>query len=1054
MHSGKPNSARQLYIVLLVVCTSLICHQLSFAVDDIRFKRISIDRGLSQSTVETIIQDKYGFMWFGTEDGLNRYDGYEFRVFKHNPDDSASISNNNIWCLYEDSYGYLWVGTFNGGLNRFNYETEKFSHYLHHADSTNGISSNRIRSIVQDQNDILWIGTRGGGINALNLQNREFEEHIKDPDAVKTLSGAIIRHLFVAQNNNLWIATNIGLFIYNQTTGIFQDFDDMHQGAIRLSSKNIRHIYQDKDNYIWISTTDGLNRFDPTQNKISWYHHDPMNPKSISTNNFREVCEDSKGLLWIAGHRGGVILYDKSSQKFSTHRHDDFEPHSLSSNNLRRIYQDRSGLVWIGTLGGGLNIFDPGTSRFQHYRSDSDLAKALSHSIVWSVTQSSDGDLWFATHHGGLNQVKRSSGEVIVHKYDPEDPHSISSNNLRYVTEDRSGNMWIATQDKGINCLDRTQNRFIRYAHNTADTGSVSNNNVRMIYEDRYGNLWICTWGSGIDLYNPESHTFKHFKHQPENSNSLSGNNVISIFQDSKNAYWVATSQGLNKLIFPALSGNGRNFDFSRPEFTHFFHIAGDPSSLSNNYVLSIHESKTGELWIGTMLGLNRFRKPGNYKSGFRRYFIKDGLPNDIIYGILEDSKGFLWCSTNMGLSRFDPVSNLFKNYNVQDGLHGNEFNTGAFTKTFEGSMIFGGVDGASEFYPDSLFDNPYVAPVVITGFHIFDQPADFGRAVYSIPEITLSYQDNYFSFNFAALDFSKPERNKYAYRLDGLDKDWINAGTRRYAGYTKLDAGEYIFRVKGTNGDGVWNEQGTSVRIIITPPFWKTWWFVLSLVMAAGGGISFVIVNRVRQLLAIERLRSKIAADLHDDIGAGLTEISIMGEVITQKLPAGSKHAVNSELEGIANKARNLIDSMSHIVWMVNPKRDSLFELISRLSDTYKELLDSKNIQFKTDNLDTLKKVRLKMEHRQQLFMLFHEAINNSIKYSQGTQITLSSNLRGKQLSLKLEDNGQGFDTETVSAGNGLKNMRERARQIKGELQIDSQPNQGTTIEFEGKIL
>jgi two-component sensor histidine kinase len=432
---------------------------------------------------------------------------------------------------------------------------------------------------------------------------------------------------------------------------------------------------------------------------------------------------------------------------------------------------------------------------------------------------------------------------------------------------------------------------------------------------------------------------------------------------------------------------------------------------------------------------------------------VKDGLPNDVIYGILEDSRGSLWLSTNYGISCLDPETGTFRNFDTRDGLHGNEFNTGAFCSTSEGTFIFGGVGGATEFHPDSLRDSSYKAPVVLTGFNIFDRPAKLERFISSIEEITLSHRDNYFSFEFASLDYSKPDRNQYAYILEGLDREWANAGSRRFAGYTHVDPGRYVFKVRGTNGDGIWSSQIASVGIIITPPFWKTWWFITLAVLIAAGSITALITYRVRQLLAIERLRSRIAADLHDDIGAGLTEISIMGEIISRKLPGSSKELIDDEIRRIGTSSRNLIDSMSDIVWLVNPKRDSLYDLISRLGDSFKEILHAEGILFKVQNLDSLKNVRLGMEHRQNLYLIFKEAINNSLKYSGASEISLDVSLSHRKLVLRLADNGNGFDPEDVKDGNGLRNMRDRAERIRGNLRIDSSPGSGTEVEFEGNL-
>jgi two-component sensor histidine kinase len=453
------------------------------------------------------------------------------------------------------------------------------------------------------------------------------------------------------------------------------------------------------------------------------------------------------------------------------------------------------------------------------------------------------------------------------------------------------------------------------------------------------------------------------------------------------------------------------------------------------------------------MQGLSRLRGEDRDRPVFTRYMVKDGLPNDVIYGILEDSHGSLWISTNYGISRFDPENETFKNFDTRDGLHGNEFNTGAFCRTTEGTFIFGGVNGATEFHPDSLSESTFNAPVVLTGFNIFDKPAKFERSISGTEEITLSYKDNYFSFEFASLDYSKPDRNCFEYILEGLDREWTQAGTRHFAGYTHVDPGKYVFRVRGTNGDGIWSDQIASVRIIVTPPFWKTWWFIILAIITATATVAGFITYRVRQLLAIERLRSKIAADLHDDIGAGLTEISIMGEVITRKLPSDSKDLVTSEIDRIGSTSRHLIDSMSDIVWLVNPRRDSLFDLISRLGDSFKETLHAEDINFSIQNLHSLKNVRLSMEYRQNLFLIFKEALNNSLKYSGASDISLSVSLSGRRLVMELVDDGRGFDIDTDQNGNGLRNMEQRAVLLRGTLTIKSARGSGTTVMFTGNI-
>jgi ligand-binding sensor domain-containing protein/two-component sensor histidine kinase len=1023
-----------LRFLITTIFFTLLNLSITLSQESIKFNRLSINDGLSQSSVECIIQDSLGFLWFGTEDGLNRYDGYTFTVFKNDPDNPHSLSNNDIWCLFVDSRNILWIGTYSGGLNRYDPKTETFFRF-------------KIRSITEDSSGYIWVGTSDAGINRFDPDNRVFLRFYHHPDNPNSLTSNTIRYIFPYSTDTLWIATNKGLDIYDKKKKVFIHLTATEINAI--SHNNIRHIYQDRSGKFWLSTANGLDRFDPATRKFKNYRHDPRDKATISGNNIRQVFEDRKGRLWVATSRSGLNYFDRSTEIFYHYNHDPTNANSIGPNGIRVIFEDRGGLLWFGSLGGGISMYNPKTDRFRHYRHHPKDINSLSNSVIWAITQDFTGNLWFGTNTGGLNRYNPETKTYTHFIHHPTDPGTISSNNIRTLLTDHQGILWVGTQNGGVNYLLPGSSQFKKLAHDPKNVNSLSNNNIRSVFEDRSEQLWFCTWGGGLNYYDQTTGKFTPFRHRPDNSNSLSSDNVISIYQDSQFVYWVGTSDGLNQLTFDENS-------FPQPEksnFTRYFHDPSNPRSLSNNYILCIHESKNGDLWFGTMLGLSRLRNQDRPNPVFTRYFMKNGLPNDVIYGILEDDNGYIWLSTNNGISRLNPETETFKNFDIQDGLHSNEFNTGSYFKTADGHFIFGGVNGASEFNPESLIDNPYLPPIVLTSFEIYNQPAQLDKNISFIKQIILPYRDNHFSFEFASLDFSKPERNRYAYILEGFDENWLQSGARRYAGYTHIDPGSYIFRVAGTNGDGVWNETGASVRIIIEPPFWRTWWFILLVLTGAGGGIASIIVYRVRQLLKFERLRSKIAADLHDEIGAGLTEISIMGEVITQKLPAKPRKFVLAELQKIGETSRNLIDSMSDIVWLVNPKRDSLFDLISRLGDLYKELLDSTNITFETENLESLKNIRLNMEYRQNLFLIFKEAINNSLKYSNGTEITLETKIGSRKLLMKLTDNGAGFDTRNAAHGNGLGNMKERARSIGGSLKIDSAIGQGTTILFEGNI-
>ena len=1037
---------------MLALLSVVLCRPIS-AQENVRFKRLSIEDGLSQSTVEAIVQDHQGFMWFGTEDGLNRYDGYTFRKFKHDPDDPGSLADNNVWCLHVDRNGFLWVGTYSEGLDRFDPATESFEHFVHDPSDPQSLSENQVRSIAEDRHGDLWIGTLHGGLNRLEAGSQRFSVLRHDPENENSLPSDNVRCAYPDSQDFVWIATNSGLGRYDMNRGGFTNFQTGADGTNSLRSNNVRHVMGDRSGILWISTRGALTRYDPRIDRFTNYHHDPEDSTSIGSDNLRKAYEDRQGRLWIVSNFGGLTYFDRQKGTFQRYVHDPTDRRSLSNNSTRVAFQDRGGILWIGTIGGGINAYDPKTDRFTHYGYDPDESNSLSHSVLWAIAEGPAGGLWFGTARG-LDRFDRETGEFEGFSYNRKSPDDPEQNDYtRTLYWDRAGLLWIGSTYAGVVVYDQGDGQFTTPPPWKDGSTLPKHGEIRSIYEDSHGDMWVCTTKGGVATYNPGTQVIREIRHDPDDPNSLSSNKVISLLEDSEGVYWVATASGLNRFAYDKGSSHPFTAVSTIPEITRYLHDPDDPQSISNSYVLSIHEASNGDLYFATMLGLTRLRSADRGAPVFTRYFMKNGLPSDVVYGMLEDSRGYLWLSTNFGLSRFDPVNETFRNYDKRDGLLGNEYNTGAYARTTAGTFVFGGVGGASEFHPDSMVDNPYQAPVVLTGFNVFEKPVRLARSLNSLEEITLSYRDNYFSFEFASLDFSTPDRNRYAYKLEGQDRDWTQAGTRNFAAFTHVDPGTYTFMVKGTNGDGVWNQECASIRIIITPPFWKTWWFILILVAAIAGGITFLIMVRVRQLLAIERLRSKIAADLHDDIGAGLTEISIMGDIISQKLPAEPRTLVQSETERIGATARGLISSMSDIVWLVDPRHDSLYDLVSRLSDSFKETLDVRNIEFRTKNLESLKSIRLRMECRQHLLLIFKEAINNSLKYSGCTEMSLGVVVDGRSLSVKLTDNGTGFDVKDHPVGNGLENMSERARLLGGRLTVLSSISGGTTVEYVGSI-
>jgi len=786
----------------------------------VRFDRITVEDGLSQNAVLTILQDQKGFMWFGTEDGLNKFDGYQFSIYKNDPEDPTTIIDNLVSKLYEDKNGNLWIGT-RSGLDRYDRVSGEFTHYQDDPDVPNSLSGTWVVTLHEDRDGFLWLGTDDGGLNQLDPQTGTFTHYLHDPNDPGSLSSDSVRVILEDQKGNLWVGTRDGLNRFDRATGTFTRYHHDPNDSQSLSDNNITALLEDQQGRIWVGTdAGGLNRLDPSNASFIHYNNDPADSDSLSHDRIRALYEDEFGRLWV-GTQNGLDYFHSAKDRFLHFRHDPSDPYSLSSNSIWSIYQDRTGVLWFGTYGGGISKYSKAANRFNLYQHQSNNPNSLTDNMVWTILEDQNGIVWIGTFNGGLNKLDRSTGTYSVFQHDPNDPGSISSDDIRTILEDRKGHLWIGTSG-GLDRFDPSTETFIHYRHDPNDPDSLSENRVIVLLEDVSGNLWVGTRTQGLNKMDSDTGTFTHFQHDPDDPDSLSDNRVWSLHEDREGAIWVGTLGGLNRL------------DEAEDRFTRYNHDPDNPQGLSNDSVFSIYEDPASGIWIGTWGGgLDRFNRENQTFTNFTE---KDGLPNNVIYGIESDDEGRLWMSTNVGLSRFDPQTESFKNYDVSDGLQNNEFNVGAHFRSQSGELFFGGIQGFNAFFPEQVTESSHIPPIVITSFAKFNQPveADLGEG----DHIELSYKENFISFEFAALDYNSPQKNQYAYMLEGFDQDWIEAGTRRYASYTNLSGGDYVFRVKGSNSDGIWNEEGVSVRITVTPPIWETWWFLGSAVIVLAGAL------------------------------------------------------------------------------------------------------------------------------------------------------------------------------------------------------------------------
>ncbi len=868
----------------------------------IRFERILVEDGLPNATVLAALQDQDGFMWFATADGLARYDGVDFTVFRHN-DERNSLSNNNTFCIVQSRDGLLWIGTDPGGLNTYDPRSGQFNVYLHEPQNENSLPDNSIWSLLEDRDGNIWVGTRNG-LSRFERATNTFHNYLPDPENPRALAGTVVYRIYQDKAGTIWVGTRNGLQRYDPATDDFTLFINNPDDPTSISHNNVWTMLEDSQGNFWVGTRGGgLNLMDRQKGTFRAYQNDPHNPASLSSNRVWFVFEDSQTNLWVLTEDAGLNLFDRQNQTFRRFRYNPSDPLSLSNDDLFWMTEDRSGALWITSRYGGVNRLSPMKHRFGLYRNIPGDPNSLSSNQVYSMLAEENGILWVGTFGGGLNRIDRNTGEVQVFAHDPQNPASISNNKIYYIHRDRQGVLWLATSGGGLNRMDPTSGAFTAYRFIPETPNVLSSNFLTTIEDADNGRLWIGTLGFGLNLFNPQSGEMeKKYDVDPENPNSLSEGTVYDLAVDSQGQVWIATARGgLNRL-------NPRT-----DTITHYRAEENNPNSILNDTVHALYLDEGSDiLWAGTAAGLSGL----NLSSGeWQNYTERDGLPNSTIMGVQPGLPGELWISTGKGISRFNIAAKQFTNYDARDGLQGDQFQIASAHRGPDGTLYFGGSAGLTTFHPADIVSNPYAPRVVFTGFSVFNHPVQAGsdllpQPITYAPKITLNYDQSVFTLHFAALSYQISAKNAYQYKMEGFDRDWSPPRTVNHTTYTNLSPGHYTFMVRAANHDGVWSDTPTTIEIEILTPWWGTWWFragvLLSLMATALGGVKWRIdsigaINRQLESRVNERTQQlheaqKKLEEVNLELRAQLEEITRLQQKMREQ-------SIRDALTGVYNR-------------------------------------------------------------------------------------------------------------------------------------------------------
>jgi ligand-binding sensor domain-containing protein/signal transduction histidine kinase len=1042
-----------------------------------QFKKLTIDDGLSSSIVSTIIQDQKGFIWIGTPDGLNRYDGFKFVIYRNNPADSASIADNVIQTIFEDHNKNLLIGT-EKGLCLYNRQKDCFINFMFDKSSPlKGIDCG-IKKIVEDSKGNLWLAANVGLIY-FNRNTNQIIQYAHKPDNPESLSNNNVESVLIDNLNRLWVTTRKGLNIFIPETETFKHCAIDENSADNLSNTVFFDMIEDKEGNIWFGSTEGLycQKFNQAGKitKLIHYQYDSQDKSSLSINQVTSLFVDDSGNLWIGTENGGMNLFDKKNQKFWHYRIDDYDPQSLNNESIETIYQDKTGNLWVGTYTGGLNIAMRSSGAIIKYQNLPGAPLSLSHNSVASFMEDHRNQIWIGTDGGGLNLFDEETGHFK--RYNIDNSH-LNSNSILCILEDSGNQIWLGTWAGGINRYDKKTGSFTSF---TTKNSGIQDDNIFAIEEGFKDDLWLGSLEHGLIHFLKKERKF--IDYTPENS-GLGNEMIIKIVKFSGGRLLIGTT---------------RNFQILSPDDSQFKTYNYDPNnknSLSYSRVTDICLENDTCIWIGTPNGLNRFNP---VTESFTRYYEKDGLPNSFIKGIVLDKSGKLWVTTNGGLCRFDYMKPEYKNFTKADGLQSNEFTERSVLKTKNGTLLMGGTKGFNLIYPEKITENKIIPEIQITDFKVFNKSVKPGtkdslldKNITETTSLTLSHELADISFSFAVMDFSAPEKNKYAYMMENLDKDWIYPDNRGVAIYTNLNPGNYVFHVKGSNNDGLWNEKGNSIRITILPAWWNTWWFRLIIIFSLILIVGLIFLLRVRQLknqkILLEKTVALKTAELKElnaskdkffsiiahDLKNPFNTIIGFSEMLKEEIDTDISVKVNQYANMINTSAVQTFKLLENLLEWANSQRGKILfnpgpinmpELINEEFIVLNEMAIKKNIELKTCISESL----IVTGDRNMVKTIIRNLLSNAVKFTpKNGKVEIKAIEGDDQVEISVTDTGIGMTNETKEklfrldanlstrgtenekgTGLGLFLCKEFVEKHGGKIFVESESGKGSVFKF-----